>query len=82
MSTDTKNLKMLTFRVPRNLINRLKRASAIQGVSQSSIVILYLDQGLSRWEREYSEQVKLREDIGFAGDEFDIQSDDSEKSLP
>lgn len=73
-------LKLLNFRVSRNLINRLKRAAAIQGVSQSSIAILYLDQGLSRWEREYAEQVKVRKDIGFAGDEFDEEDDDLEKT--
>ena len=52
--------KMYNFRGPRNVGNRLKRASAIRGISQSGIILLALERELSRWEKEYAQQRDFR----------------------
>jgi len=62
---------MLNVRVTRNLSNRLKRASAIQGVSQSSIIISAIDRDLMRWEKKYAEQVKLQKEAGLFEEDSD-----------
>ncbi|MFZ0389450.1 MAG: hypothetical protein WAN36_03250 [Calditrichia bacterium] len=71
-------LKMLNFRVPRNLINRLKRESTVRGMSQSAIVVSALERELIRWEKEYAQQIQLRKDAGFEGDEFDDNDNTTE----
>jgi hypothetical protein len=60
---------MYSFRGPRSLEGRLKRASAMRGISQSGLILLALERELIRWEKEYAEivefQKKFEKQTGF-----------------
>ena len=68
------NYQTISFRAPRNLASRLKRAADVQGLSQTGIIIRELERGLWRWEKEHARKMKERQEILKAmeyGDETD-----------
>jgi hypothetical protein len=72
MMKKRQDLKVINIRVPRNIVNRLKRRSAIEGISQAAIVYQALDRELTRWEKEYAEKVEFQKEFekltGTSGD--------------
>jgi hypothetical protein len=63
MKTGLRQTKMLNFRVTTNMVNRLKRASEFQGVSQTAIIIRALERELMRWEKEYAEKMRIEREF-------------------
>jgi post-segregation antitoxin (ccd killing protein) len=54
------DLKAINVRVPRNIVNRLKRRSAIEGISQAAIVYQALERELIAWEKGYAEKMEIQ----------------------
>jgi post-segregation antitoxin (ccd killing protein) len=79
MMKKRQELKVINIRVPRNIVNRLKRRSSIEGISQAAIVYQALERELIRWEKEYAEKVEFQKKFekltGFSGE---ADSDDQE----
>lgn len=58
-----RKLHTISFRVPRSILSRLRRASAVQGISQTAILIRALERELWRFERELTRKMKVRQEL-------------------